>query len=185
MKIKPKISVGGGAVFLLAGLWFFLEPAVFLALMAAVIAHEAGHFAALRLFGGGVRDFYADISGALISGRMSLTPLEEIFCAAAGPAFGLLYAFAASAAGNAVGSAFLLQSAGISFVLSVFNLIPALPLDGGRILSALWKNVRACTSVSFLSALIVLLLGLGLLARGMGAGLFVAGVWLMLSQAAL
>ncbi|NCB51014.1 MAG: hypothetical protein EOM54_03895 [Clostridia bacterium] len=185
MMKKPKITVSGGGLLLLAALWFFLDTVTFFALILAVFVHEAGHIAALRLFGSGVKDFRADISGALISGRTGLAPSGELCCAAAGPVSGLLYAIAASAAGNAAGSAFLLQSAGISLVLSVFNLLPVFPLDGGRILSVLWRDTRACAAVSFVSAFIILLLGLWLLAKGMGAGLFVAGVWLMLGQAVL
>lgn len=177
--------MSGGAVLLLAALWFFIPPATFFALLLAVLFHEAGHLCALRVFGCRVKEFQADASGALIAagGRMSVP--QEICAAAAGPVSGLLFALTASRLGTALHSAFLLRSAGISVVLSAFNILPALPLDGGRMLAALSGNTRACAAISFLTALIILCLGLFLLAKGMGAGLFIAGIWLMLGQAVL
>jgi stage IV sporulation protein FB len=185
MKNRTGVSVSGGAVLLLAALWFFTGPDTFFALLTAAFFHEAGHICALRLSGCRVRMIRADAAGAELTADGGLGRRQELFALAAGPILGLVFALAAARLGTAFHSAFLLRSAGISAVLSAFNLLPALPLDGGRIAAALWDNARACAALSFLSALVILCLGLVLLAKGMGAGLFIAGIWLMLGQAVL
>ena len=185
MRQKTEVSVSVGAVLLLSALWFFFDTVTFLALLAAALIHETGHLAALSFFGCRIAGFRADMSGAMICGAGSLTPMEELCSLAAGPALGMIYALMASAAGNALGSSFLLRSAGISLLLSVFNLLPTQPLDGGRLLAILWDNPRACAAISFAVSFLLLGCGLFLMAKGMGLGLFIAGIWLMIAQAAL
>lgn len=185
MKEKTGFSVSGGAVLLLAALWFFAGSNTFFSLLLAVLFHELGHLAALGLFGCRAGGFRAEMSGVEISGAWCLSPFQEVCCAAAGPISGILFAFAAAKLGGALQSGLLLRSAGISVVLSVFNLLPALPLDGGRIQSVLQRGGRGATALSFVTALLTLGFGLLLLARGVGAGLLIAGIWLMLLQADL
>jgi hypothetical protein len=75
------------------------------------------------------------------------TPREELMIAAAGPAVSLMLGGAFLGTGFLLASRFLLTLGLINFVIAAFNLIPALPMDGGRILRALlvprFGHVRA------------------------------------------
>ena len=114
--------------------------------------------------------------------------LGHALAAAVGPAMGLLYALAASLLAARYNSAWLELTAGVSLLLSAFNLLPALPLDGGRILyhlSAALFGERVAARVTDITSLVVgtTLRGLGayLMFRGVGLALELAAVWLLLS----
>jgi Zn-dependent protease len=113
-------------------------------------AHEMSHSLAARRRGIAVRDITLWMLGGLstIEGTPK-TPHDELAIAVAGPAASA----AIGIAGVVVGMAFaavsvprlivggILWVAMINFLLAVFNLAPAAPLDGGRILRAwLWHR---------------------------------------------
>ncbi len=177
-----KIKVSAGAVLLLAALYFVLDWDGLSALLLAAAAHEAGHFAALYFTGGRVSSVRADVCGAVIERSGSTSTLEEVICAAAGPLAGVAYALLAARLGTALGSRMLTASAGMSLVLSAFNLLPAPPLDGGRIAEALLGR-RAAGAIALAAAGLVLSAGLVAVARGYGAALLCAGAYLCLQQA--
>ncbi len=119
-----------------------VEVATVLMLFGIVILHEAGHALAARHFGIGTRDITLyPIGGVARLERMPTRPLQEIVVALAGPAVNVSLAAVALGlqpvlAGTDaawVGSRFLLVNVG----LAMFNLLPAFPLDGGRVLRAL------------------------------------------------
>ena len=80
-----KIEFSAGAALLLGALYFVLDWDGLGALLLAAAAHEAGHFAALRLTGGRVSGVRADVCGAVIERRGAVSLWGEVFCAAAGP----------------------------------------------------------------------------------------------------
>lgn len=121
-----------------------------LAVFACVLAHEFGHVLTARCFGIGTRDItLLPIGGVASIERMPEKPTQEILIALAGPAVnvviaGLLFmAFGASlnperlAAINEQGIDLVTRLALVNVMLVLFNLLPAFPMDGGRVLRAI------------------------------------------------
>lgn len=113
---------------------------------ASVLAHELGHCLAARSFGvpvAAVRLYL--IGGVSELGRAPASPKEEALIAGAGPGVSALLAIVCgllvgSTDRNTVGWLLLIQLALSNGVIAVFNILPALPLDGGRVLRAgVWQ----------------------------------------------
>ena len=132
---------------------------------ASVLAHELGHCVAARLLGVpvfGVRLYL--LGGVSELARLPRSPREEAIIAGAGPAVsavlaGLFWALMQSVSANTVGWLLLTLLALANGVVAVFNLLPALPLDGGRVVRAgIWKasgNRRAGTAAAVVGGYVV------------------------------
>ena len=185
---KERFSISAPAV-VAAALVYYLAPTdKLLAVLLPVILHELGHILALRLLGLRICRFRIELKGLCMEYRGYAGGLGHALAAAAGPALGLLYALAASLLAVQYGNPWLELTAGVSLLLSAFNLLPALPLDGGRILyhlSAALFGERVAARVTDITSLVVgttlLVLGAYLMFRGFGLALELAAVWLLLS----
>ncbi len=123
-----------------------------LGLLVGVLLHELGHAVVARRAGLEVEGITLSWMGGVtrIAGD-TRTPLRELSVAAVGPLVSLVIGgvlFAARAGASGVGADPLLVAglgwlAAINVVLAGFNLLPAAPLDGGRVLHALiWRITR-------------------------------------------
>ncbi|MBM3527828.1 MAG: site-2 protease family protein [Alphaproteobacteria bacterium] len=127
--------------------WYAL--AFMILLFACVVAHEFGHIFMARRFG--VRTptvTLLPIGGVAQLERIPEKPSEELLIAVAGPAVNvviaavLIYGFGASlnadnlAALNTTSISLLDRLAIVNVFLVLFNMIPAFPMDGGRVLRA-------------------------------------------------
>lgn len=104
-----------------------------LSLLAALL-HEGGHLLACLLLGVPVQRLRLTCCGGVLETWGMLEGRTGLLIALAGPAVNLLTAFALLPLANAEWAAILL---GVSLVLGLFNLLPVLPLDGGRAAYAL------------------------------------------------
>lgn len=181
LKIEPEAALAASLIY------FFSDWSELTAMAAAIAIHELGHLAALKLLGHDVRTLKAELGGMCISYYGDGEPMADIIAAAAGPLAGGIYALAASHAFIATGESWLAVSGGISLVLSGFNLLPVMPLDGGRILSAvfalLFGEVKAGKAVRItgtLCAAVLFAWGVCRLARRRDFTVYTAGAWLLI-----
>jgi Zn-dependent protease/CBS domain-containing protein len=119
-------------------------------LFVCVLAHEFGHIFTARAFGVSTPDVtLLPIGGVARLERIPEKPYEEFLVAIAGPAVNVVIALALVALAGARldhQHLALVESARISMIdrlaavnlfLALFNMIPAFPMDGGRVLRAL------------------------------------------------
>lgn len=142
------VAAPGGAVTML------FSVALICAVFGCVVLHELGHALMARRFGIRTHDIYLyPIGGVARLERMPTNPVQELLIALAGPAVNVVIAFIlfailgfksaimptaetfSSVAPTLVGEIETLAVINVGLVL--FNLLPAFPMDGGRVLRAL------------------------------------------------
>ena len=121
-----------------------------IALFAIVILHELGHALAARRYGIGTKDItLLPIGGVARLDRMPEEPRQELAIAIAGPAVNVALAllfmaisritrdWSGLSLGLFPGEGLADELVRINVVLVLFNMIPAFPMDGGRVLRSL------------------------------------------------
>lgn len=156
--------------------------AFILCIFITVLLHELGHALAAKNYNIKTKDItLLPIGGLARLEKIPEKPLEELIVALAGPLVNVILAFITgifisipsnaeqltAELSNGVGANnFFLNFFLVNFWLAIFNLIPAFPMDGGRVLRALLSfklqrhvATRISARIGQLIALVFILLG--------------------------
>ncbi len=174
--------------------YWLLGVAGTFAFFASVVLHDLGHRLAARMYGiptGAVTLFM--FGGVSQTEEDILSMKSETLIAAAGSGvsavlaagFGGLWRLGAVSGFLPELTALLGYLAGANLLLAIFNLLPAYPLDGGRVLRAyLWRRTRDFRSSTGVAAKVGSGCAVGCVAVGVLSGVaghIIAGMWLALS----
>lgn len=171
-----------------------------LALFLCILLHEFGHIAMARRFGVRTPEvILSPIGGLARLERMPDEPRQEFLIALAGPAVTALIVVAlwatlsllgASLSPGAIGRVGMPLLPGLLYVnvsLLVFNLIPAFPMDGGRVLRAMLAKRKGMVVGTRIAARVgqgfAVLLGLFALAESLPMLVLIAGFIFLGAQA--
>ena len=172
------------------GIYFIMAIVAMILFFASLLLHELAHSVIARRYGlkiGGITLFlFGGVAELESEPRVAM---EEFWVAVAGPVMSVALAFgfwalsliAQLADSPAAAVVVLSYLATINLILALFNLVPAFPLDGGRILRAwLWHrsgDIQRATGTATKAgvAFAYVLMGLGLLALFQGA--VISAIW--------
>ncbi|MFW6170701.1 MAG: site-2 protease family protein [Planctomycetota bacterium] len=154
-----ELSAGSGVAVAVQAVVFVL------AIFGCVLLHELGHALTARQFGVATHSItLLPIGGVANLDRIPREPLHELLIALAGPAvnvaiatalFMLLIAFGMLGSlpnVAAISNSFLLQLLLANVILVLFNLLPAFPMDGGRVLRSLLASFLSYSQATKIAA---------------------------------
>jgi Zn-dependent protease len=187
-----------------------------LMLFVCVLMHEFGHALMARRFGVSTQDIIlSPIGGIARLSKLPEKPIQEFLVAIAGPAVNFAIAIALApiyywtlsavdrsnliysvfnASGNyfapdlSMGGFLIVGLFWLNIVLALFNLLPAFPMDGGRVLRALLSlklsRVRATRYAAFIGkAFAIVFVGIGFFSQPMNLLYVFIGVFIFMTAA--
>lgn len=174
------VDSGSGANAVVAGLAWIV------ALFGSVVAHEMAHSIVARRRGVRVIGIVLFPLGGLSQlEAMPTASGDELSVAVAGPLTSLILGLLLLAAGTTTGAhvwpptllagSWWARLGWLNLLLGAFNLLPALPMDGGRILRAVLEPRRGHLEATLLAGRIARSMGMALLVFG-----FLFDIWLLL-----
>ena len=171
LRLSPYLGVG------VALALFLGQTLAFTVALVCILVHECAHALVARVIGFTVREIRLSPIGA----SLTLAPdpqksaLSEIIIASAGPAANAWFAMVFALLYRRFGTETLRLLVSYNFAFCLFNLLPALPMDGGRVLRALLALCMSRTRATRIAADLGLCCAMGLFVLGF-AGARVYGV---------
>ena len=165
---------------LIAAHWLVTLASIF----ACVALHEYGHALAARHYGISTLEItLLPIGGVARLERLPEDPKQEFWIALAGPATNYALAILLLGlhllgggtlgnlfAGGFLGGSLLSTLLQVNLIMGVFNLLPALPMDGGRILRALLSLRMPALKATEIATRLARMLAAGMVVYGLVRG---------------
>ena len=173
---------------------YIVAAAFVILLYLSVLVHELAHSVVARGYGLPVRRIVLNpLGGVSEIEREAPTPGREFAVAGAGPALSLVLAAIgwglAQLAPYGVTGALIRQLMVANIIVGIFNLLPGLPLDGGRMLRAvIWKITKKPTTATIAAAwvgrgLAIALLAIPFFSGRLAGGDIVSTLWVLVIAA--
>jgi Zn-dependent protease/CBS domain-containing protein len=173
---------------------YAVAAAFVILLYLSVLVHELAHSVVARGYGLPVRRIVLNpLGGVSEIEREAPTPGREFAVAGAGPALSLVLAAIgwglAQLAPYGVTGALIRQLMVANIIVGIFNLLPGLPLDGGRMLRAvIWKITKKPTTATIAAAwvgrgLAIALLAIPFFSGSLSGGDIVSTLWVVVIAA--
>lgn len=146
-------------------LTFFFENqlTVLFEIVGVVLFHELGHYVMMKLFGySNVRMLFLPFMGAFVHGhKEEYIQSQSVLVVLAGPMPGIIAGVLFWIVGFEYQIQWMVETSLFLFVINIINLIPILPLDGGRLLNILFLERIEILQVifTFASSLILIFVG--------------------------
>jgi Zn-dependent protease len=151
------LSFGGSffiSLFFYALFWGWKFALVFILMM---LAHEMGHYVTIRNYGLPARlPMFVPFIGAYTVGGAPQDLEHDAYIALAGPLTGLGVSAVCYAFGYQTHDAFWYMAAYVGAMINLFNMIPAMPFDGGRVAGAVSPSLWIGGFIVFLGASLAL-----------------------------
>ncbi|MET3173409.1 UNVERIFIED_ORG: Zn-dependent protease [Arthrobacter sp. UYCu721] len=160
---------------------YYMAFAYALLLLISVLVHELAHALTAKIYGWPTQKIVLNLWGGHTQfENFTATPARSVIVALAGPAANLVLAGCAWVAVSTTSMGTVAEILTnifmwANFVIGIFNVLPGLPLDGGRIVeSAVWKatgsQAKGTVAAGWAGRVIVVALGLWFIARPLLAG---------------
>jgi Zn-dependent protease/CBS domain-containing protein len=173
---------------------YIVAAAFVILLYVSVLVHELSHSVVARGYGLPVRRILLyPLGGISEIEREAPTPGREFVIAAAGPALSLLLGAVGWGLSQAVSAgvtgALIRQLMFANIIVGIFNLLPGLPLDGGRMLRAvIWQLTKKPGTATIAAAwvgrgLAIALLAIPFFSGGLAGGDVVSTLWVVVIAA--
>lgn len=148
---------------------FNLEFIYIAAVLVVLLIHELGHFFAMKAFNyTNVKMFVLPMLGAYVTGTKNIISQRQMsIVILAGPVPGILIGLGLLIFSNYLPNARIEMLGNIFIGLNFFNLLPFVPLDGGRLLETLFINHNHSIRVAFTIISIFFLLLFALLFKSL------------------
>ncbi|MES2567598.1 MAG: site-2 protease family protein [Bacteroidota bacterium] len=137
------------------------------AVLVVLMIHELGHFFAMKIYHyNDVKLFVLPLLGAYVSGTKSkISQRQMSVVILSGPIPGIIIGFCLLLSTISYPNERLEMLGNIFFVLNLFNLLPFVPLDGGRLLETLFVNQNHTIRTVFTIISIIMMTLLAILSQ--------------------
>lgn len=145
-----RISVNWNTYLYFTLLFLMIPVQWIISWIIAIVIHELCHCIGVKICGGSILDVKIGIGGAQLQCN-NMPDICRLFAIICGPLGGMFLAFAGK---------WFPRIALCSFFLSVYNMIPLLPFDGGQIIRILIKSDKIFSVIQNIFLLLFVLLSL-------------------------
>jgi stage IV sporulation protein FB len=167
-------------IFLLLG----MELRMVFIILLVLLFHELGHFVAMKQFGyKNVNMFFVPLFGAFVSGeKEEASEKQSVVTILAGPVPGIILGLILLYLEFSLGFNQLDRLPEVFLSLNILNLLPLLPLDGGRLIETLFTKGKVVLENFFLILSALLVIGLSWMLNSIPALIIAAFILLQLRK---